>query len=212
MASIINISFFEVDCFIPQLGHLAVQSKVNTYINRYEPRFLTDLLGKTFYDAFTVGLAAPAPEQRWLDLKNGKTYTDTDGNTFVWEGLANATTKISAVANYVYYWYTRSDSAFSTGSGEVVPEVENGTRASFVHKQVQAWNEMVRLNYACLHFLQVNKDVYPEWEGWPGWYADTWLAFFSWWAGHWQWRPATYWWPLRCSRPDIFQTLNVFGW
>jgi hypothetical protein len=208
--SLINDTFFVVNAFVPQLGQLTVKEKLQLYIDRYEPKFLALLMGTAFAQAFVTGLAEPAPEQRWIDLRDGKTYTDDQGNTFVWPGLANSITKESAIALYVYYWFTRSNATFSTGSGEVAPEVENGTRANASAKQAQAWNEMLYLNFSFIHFMRVNKDVYPEWDG-TGWGTADYEYFLGWWPVYYASRPYFWWWPERCERPDIFYPINDFG-
>lgn len=212
MATVIDTSFFEIDPFIAQIGQLAVRENVQLFINRYEPRFLSVLLGNKTYLDFIEGIAEPAPAQKWLDLRDGKTYEDDKGNTFIWPGLANPDTKVSPIANYVYYWYTRSEASWGTGSGEVVPSVENGVRNSPDGKQVQIWRDMVRINYQCLHFLQTYKADYPDWKGY-GWNRGDYEYFFDWWPRHIAYPFGLLWWPSNRSiaRPDIFQDLNTFN-
>lgn len=209
--NLINNTFFKVGptCFIPQVSQLTISEKLMVFINRYEPEFLRILLGTTLYAAFKSGIEALAPEQRWIDLRDGKTYTDGNGNVLVWEGLANNITKISPIANYVYYWYSRSGASFSTGQGEIAPTAENGTRTNAAGKQAAAWNEMIRFNYACIHFLQAHKELYPEWDG-VGWGSGDYEYFFNWWPVYWSDFYA-YWWPDNCNKPDIFEPINEFG-
>lgn len=206
--AIIDSSFFILDCFVAQRGQPAVVENLNLHISRYEPRFFGELLGLDLYNAFKAGLAvvSPAtPEQRWIDLRDGKQYVDPAGKQVVFEGLGNSTTKVSPAANYIYYWYQRGKASTTTGSGEVLPYLENGIRFSPANKMVQAWGEMVRMNYSTIHFLRSNAEVYPEWQQ-PAWQHDEWAYFFENWLNF--YASCSWWWPQRRKRPDIFTPIN----
>lgn len=207
--ALIDKTFFVIDCSIAQLGQPTVVAKLTAYINRYEPQFLATLLGLQFYNDFKLGLLADPVEQRWSELRDGKEYTDVNGNLFKFEGVASSTTKISPIANYVYYWFTRNQATFSTGSGELAPDLENGTRADASEKLAYAWNEMVKLNFSVIHFLETNKTTYPEWKG-LNWSRSDYEYFFGWWPIYWN-AVYSYTWPEKCARPDIFIPINTFG-
>lgn len=206
--NLIDVTYFEVEPLIAQLNQQEVIERVQLFIARYEPRFLRQLLGNGLAKAFIEGLEPEEPAQRWLDLRDGKEYEDTAGNVFEWPGLASDETKISAIANYVYYWYTRDNASWSTGSGDVVPSVENGERVGPAAKQAQVWSDMIRLNYQCIHFLRTNKDTYPEWKGFNWSYAD--FAYFRAWFSPFV-TDHCFWWPNRLVRPDIFTPINAMN-
>lgn len=146
---------------IGQLGQQLVRDKVLNYVAKYEPRILSTLLGVVMYNEFSAWLAAPDATQRWIDLRDGVDYTDIHGELKHWPGLGNKSE--SAIANYVYYWYVRSDAIYLSGSGSAVSVNENSNRVSPFALQSTAWNEMVRLNYELFDYLRVNVLVYPEW-------------------------------------------------
>lgn len=212
MATVIDTTFFNIDPFIAQMGQLSVQENVQLFIARYEPKFLAVLLGNKTYLSLVAALEEPVLAEPWKSLVEGKTYEDDKGSTFIWPGLANPGTKVSAIANYVYYWYARSEASWATGSGEVVPDVENGTRNSPADKQVQIWADMVRLNYQCLHFLQTHKDEFPDWKGY-GWMRADYEYFFDWWPRYIAYPYGLLWWPSNRGlvKPDIFQNINTFN-
>lgn len=198
---LIDDTFYVRDAFIPQMGQLAVREDVALYQSVDEPELLNALLGIDLYAAFIAGLAVTTPEQKWLDLRDGKTYTDLHSQKRIWGGLANSATKVSPVANYVFYWYSRSTASWGTGAGQVLPKVDNGQRTSFSNKLTWAWNRMVDMNVSLVSFLNANAAIYPEWTP----IAESRYAVFTWpvwWGG----------WPLRhCLRGDLFQKINSFN-
>lgn len=64
-----------------------VPASVDWFIARYEPEFLTRALGLALYQALIAGYSQPTPDQNWVDLVQGKDYTDSCGNTVRWRGL-----------------------------------------------------------------------------------------------------------------------------
>jgi len=164
---LIDRTYFIGEINIPNTNQPAVQENIDYLIKKREPELLTQLFGYEMYKAFTTGLAAPTPEQRWLDLRDGVDYTDTDGLSRRWMGLVTkeaADPKQSLIANYVYYWFTRKEATQSSGVGEVVTKTENSKRVSPISKQVRAWNEMVNWIWELYDYLEAKEADYPELE------------------------------------------------
>lgn len=157
---IIDTSYFFGDILIGQLSEQAVQDKVNWFINQYEPEILRGLLG---YETYKL-MSAETPEQRFVDIKTGKEYTDEKGILRKWDGLVSG--KISLIAYYVYYWYQRSQSTTTSGTGEGKTQTQNAIPISAMDKMASAWNKMVTLNEELYCFLNTKKDVYTEWYDW----------------------------------------------
>jgi len=149
---IINSTYFINEIFIAgQANSVDIdssRSKLSGFINKYEPKFLTDLLGDVLYSEFKAGLLENPIPQKWTDLKNV---------------LANDTTKESPIANYVYYWFLRNASTTTVEVGESKQLTENAERVSSIDKQVRAWNEMVYWNRKVIIFLNTNISDYPNW-------------------------------------------------
>lgn len=149
---IINSTYFINEIFIAgQANSVDVdssRSKLLGFISKYEPKFLTELLGQDLYSDLTAGLLEGPIPQKWTDLKNA---------------LANDATKESPIANYVYYWYLRNASSTTVEVGESMQLTENANRVSSIDKQVRAWNEMVDLNKKVIIFLNQNTSDYPNW-------------------------------------------------
>jgi hypothetical protein len=87
----------------------------------------------------------------------------TDGAVPVIDLSANR----SLIANYVYYWYRRSNATQYAGIGEVMTKAENSDNANPRRKIASAWNEMNTWVEEFCAFMQATQDatplVYPEW-------------------------------------------------
>lgn len=161
---LITPSYFIGDNDIPNNTYAEVQSSVEWLIGNREPEYLKYILGPELYELFKVGIAAGSPAQIWLDIRDGKTYTSIDGRDKSWQGLVNATTFNSPIADYCYYWWLRANVSATTGVGEVENTVMNASMTNSRRKQAEAWNRMVEKNYYLFDFLRSNQEVYPEYD------------------------------------------------
>ncbi len=159
---LIDNTYFTGQLFLPGRGDVVESSKITQAINQREPEYLELVLGGPLYTAFMAGLLEDPIQQKWVDLRDGANY-NYKGVNHRWEGFVN-TVKRSPIANYVYYWYTRQGASYSTGTGEVLPRTENGTRTGGNDKGSNAWNTMIKYNLDLYMFLDVNSDDYPEWS------------------------------------------------
>ena len=139
-----------------------VEENVDYFVTKYESECLDRLFGYQFAKAFREGLEQPAPEQRWIDLRDGKEYT-FHSQLFKWIGFQNAQ-KESIIANYVYYQYVYDQLTQTVGIGEVATKAENAAKSSPIDKAVRAWNEMVNWIGNLHGYLNANRDVYPEYQ------------------------------------------------
>lgn len=144
---LIDSTYFVNELLIANISNTvdSTGSKITSFIEKYETRYLKELLGLGLYAEFIAGIAEDPIEEKWAVLL---------------DALRNDTTKESPIANYVYYWVMRNDATQSTGTGEVVANNENSRRVSPVDKMVRAWNEMVDWND--LIFEVLNNGNYPS--------------------------------------------------
>ena len=139
---IITPDIFEVGLKIGQVEHSDVAARVQWFINEYEPRYLSKLLGKALARLFREEYAKETHDARWDAL------------------AANVK---NMVARYVYFYYHIKNETVTTGVGEAIMKTENAERTTIAYKAVAAWNEMVEMN---LEFCQsIDRDVYPEYSG-----------------------------------------------
>jgi len=160
--AIIDKTYFRYPLSVPFQGDTA-QTELQYYIDRYEKEFLTYALGNSLYDAFMAGLAEPTIAQKWLDLRDGKTYNVVgfDGKTYPikWNGLKN-TEKKSFIA-FMVYWHILKDSYERFGNSLGISESENTTHSNPLLRMVLAFNDGIDL-YGSVPWYQMNFNDNPE--------------------------------------------------
>lgn len=104
-------------------------------IERYEPEYLSKVLGYGFYKEVLAALGDGSNvEQKYKDLVDGVDYT-VSGVLYQWRGLRHYT------ASYIYYWYMRMNFTDTTLVGEVSQKGENSIGVSVSDKMVKAYND-----------------------------------------------------------------------
>lgn len=200
-------TYFRGELTIANLSSLPVEESLGYFITKYETEFLNKVLGFAFAKLFIAGLTVvdPAtPDQRWLDLKYGKdfTYQTVEGN---WPGFVNSA-KVSPLANFIYYHFTRDQVTQTAGIGQVQTKGENSTSASSVTKLVRAYNEMVNMQIPLITFLLANPDEYPEFKFNP---ADIWSLSYSQWYNY--WLNHGYWPVSHICDGGLYKRINAFN-
>lgn len=185
MELIVDTSFFYGDLSIAQISTPAIASTVTNYIKQYEPRLLIDLLGFELYKLYDEGVTNDT--QKYLDIKDGKEYTNRAGRPASWRGFkeiikapvvavvadpdadppveavaAEAGIYSSLIANYIYCKWVKDQATASTGTGEKTAKAENAEDASPRYKIARAWNQMVDWNCELVEFLLTHETDYPE--------------------------------------------------
>lgn len=163
MANLIDTTYFVNEIAVAQVDFPPVADSLTTFIDKYEPIYLTRILGLQLYNDFIAGLAVVTPDQKWLDLRDGAEFTDSCGNLRRWTGFTNAQ-KVSPIAYYVYRQWLNNTAQNTTGSGQAAIETENAVRVNIVPKVNDIWNQMVDLNNLLAEFITVNKDDYGTWK------------------------------------------------
>jgi hypothetical protein len=154
----LSAAYFVGELLIPNISGTTTTEQANLLalqiaIAQHEPVFLELLLGYDLYTAYAAGIAAPSPDARWEALDE-KIYVE------------NSTLDIgfSPAAGYVYFHFQRTNATATLAGGEGSSAHENFTAQSNAPKQIQAWNEMVRLSELLQEWLDDNADTYPEWS------------------------------------------------
>lgn len=84
---LIDRTYFVGELNIPNTSQSAIGSQVDFFIEKYEEKFLNEVLGYTLHKALKVGLDVVPVAQRWTDLIEGVEYTDTNNQVRFWKGL-----------------------------------------------------------------------------------------------------------------------------
>src|SRR5678809_1036278 len=146
MANLIDSTYFIRDLSIGQGENATVQAVLVSFIDKYEQKYLLELMGYNFKKLYDTGITANTPI--YTDIRDGKEYTNRYGVLDRWRGLRDVTAKTSPIANYCYYWYERQGISKTMGDGEFILKPENKLAVSPVTKMARAWNEMVCWNKA----------------------------------------------------------------
>jgi hypothetical protein len=180
---ITDSSYFILDCNLP----VAQIPEISYYITKFEPEILKKCLGESLYNEFISGLSSQSIAQKWLDLRDGKTYVN-NGLTIVWPGFKNAQ-KESLLTYFIYYKFLYFNGNFATTSGMRVANSENSRVTDSRNEQVFAYNkcldligceeENIKQNYQIIKLLinnkstlynflkwsnEQNSSTYPNWE------------------------------------------------
>lgn len=134
----------------------ADEETLTAFIEKYEKKFLTEVLGYQNYTAFTTGIANSTAI--WISLRDGATYSMANGMTYQWEDLKRA------IACYVYFHWMRNEATQTTVIGESKAQAQNATNASPDFKLVRAWNEMVDIVWNMWTYLDSSLNVYTTWK------------------------------------------------
>lgn len=123
---LIDYTYFYGPLMVAQIGTAAVQSNLQQYINRYEPRIMDLLLGYELYRDFKAGLIEDPVLQKWTDLLYGKEYTDRKNNVRRWMGFVAYTDGITVNG------YTPSDIDFIVDTTPGIASGQNQYRNNFL--------------------------------------------------------------------------------
>lgn len=159
---IINSTYFINKLALPQVANPEGLIAVNNFIQQYEPEFLECALGFDLWQAFVAGVEDSGPEERWVLLLEGSSYT-LNGRNGKWQGFQNVA-KQSPIANYVFYQFMDNKAVDFVLTGNVVSDTENNRTVNGMDRMVDTWNRMVDLNHNLLNYLRANKSLYPEWK------------------------------------------------
>ena len=133
-----------------------VSAELEDFIYKYERICLVKCLGLPLFLEFEAvldktqanGLKVGADE-KWNELLNGKTYTNSAGEAVQWRGIRykskpTATEPdVSFLANFVYINYEQNYDVFRTGVGHAQPKGRNVEERSPAQKVTLAMREMV---------------------------------------------------------------------
>lgn len=190
--SLIDATYFIGELNIANTDEPATMSYLQVFIDQYEAEYLTLLLGPTLYASFLEGLALQPIPQEWIDLQNQLL-------------VINGTSKVSPIANFVYFYLIRRATYSSSGTGLTQPLNENSKVIDSKIETSRAWNQMNKLSFTVYKFLKANVSVYGCLPYDLRFLNNDWLyAWFDW----------SYWWgffPFNFRRliPEIFRPINV---
>lgn len=176
-----------------QLGQVDVQDNLSIFIQEHEPKMMQEALGYQLWEDLIAGLDADTPDQKWLDLIQGKEFVplstgmwppfywnypflDVYRNWYIpqnpvrkmqWIGFANDNKARypSPIACYVFYEYMRDQFTNLSAFGTVAGKSENAGPMLPNQKMSDAFNKMSRNIFFLWQFLEFSgTDVYASYD------------------------------------------------
>ena len=147
--SIVQISDFKGQIVIANSNQSYVAADLQIFIDKYEAKYLTILLGADLYQLLLDG---DPTEEKWIALKAA----------------------IKGTANYIYWYYIADQDMQTVGIGQVKTQAANSYVVSPNYKMVRAWNEMVEESYNTVQFISTNTADYGNYYI-ENFYYNSWL-------------------------------------
>ena len=154
MSNIIQIADFAGTQYsLPEQKYISYQN----YLDKYEKRFLVNLLGADLYDLFIADLVSGVPQtQRFIDIYDAFAIDDNNSVRYS-EGM-----KVAAL-QYVYFYAVRDLSVKKTNTGVVFNNNEVSTGPFYSgYNIVEAYNEAIKNAKEIQWYICDNDEVYPE--------------------------------------------------
>jgi len=128
------------------------------------PQYPLRQLVAELYDDYVAGIAAGTPDQKWLDLRDGDTYT-YGGEEFQYKGLDDL------LVPCIYALWVRETSDKFTNSSTVRNTLMNATAVSPGRRIADAYGKFIKKVGHCYDykdtlygFLTANYTTYPNWR------------------------------------------------
>lgn len=137
-------------------------SDLTSYIEKYEKKYLLELLGAELYDLFIADLTGTTPQipqtQRFIDIF--QEFRTTDNGCLVYsEGIKKM------LIQFVYFHILRDMPNVKTTQGSVRMSNENSMSNPYNgFNLVDSYNEGVSNSRAIQWYIYDNNEVYPEEE------------------------------------------------
>ena len=153
----ITREFFKGDLFLPAMKpSITDNNEVNSlqdFINGYTEKCLIECFGYTLFELVKTNSqedkAKDGVDVKWKNLIEGEIITMSDGSKKRWKGIAHKSIStldsndLSFIANYVYFFYERSEYIAKSTTGDVKLKAEGSVMANAGYKTSIAWNQFV---------------------------------------------------------------------
>lgn len=138
-----------------------------TYIERYEPILLAELLGVELYNLFIVDIELPLPDEIYTKLK--EPFMEQPNCE-----ILNSYGIVDMLCGFIYFLWLRDEKVQQTINGGAKLKGENSERSGD-SDLFQRYNESVDTYKAIQSYIMENSDVYPTFKG-----IEKGYAYMSW--------------------------------
>jgi hypothetical protein len=137
------------------------QAKLQDYINRYEPRYLKELFGITFYNEFKSDLLNNVPQSPNFLVLFNPLSEDMGYNFYYFNGIYEGVNQLDSegikemLKGFIYFEYVKDLSNQITPIGLVKPDNENSTVANTLFSMMYTrYNEAIRSYNSIRDFIR----------------------------------------------------------
>jgi hypothetical protein len=161
--SVLNITPGNFDDGTIKIGYSIHQSSdLQLFIDKWEKRYLQEMLGCALYDLFVADLVAGIPQNAiYLSIYNEFCVDENNcGRQKRSEGI------IEMIEKFIYWKYTRDQKVRNTPSGNVVNENEASRETDFPATRIYTtYNEGVESYCSIQWYICDNSTDYPTYNG-----------------------------------------------
>lgn len=133
---------------------------IDTFIEKYEKKYLKMLFGAKLYKLFIASLSGGTPQipqlQKFIDLFDEFEEDNAKRELVVSEGIRKM------LIQFIYFHYVRELETENSASGTVTNNTELGTNVRYQGNIITAYNEGVSNSRAIQWKLLENIEDYPE--------------------------------------------------
>lgn len=136
------------------------ESKIDAYIDRYEPYYLSQLLGKELKDLFISDLDVNnIPQTPIYETIYNPLSIDLDSQVVFSYGIKEM------LLGFIYYHFTKDETIKQTPVGSVKPNTENSLNVGTSQYLTNRFNESVESLIAIQRYIIENENDYPTFNG-----------------------------------------------
>ena len=153
----IDRTYFKGNLFVPMMKasvtDISDTNELDSFIEEYSNQCYLKCFGYTLLseinDNVQDGNVNENADQKWKDLINGEIVTLADGIKRNWKGLtykineSDENNSYGFAANYIYYFFERSQFVTKSTTGDQKPDAINATSVNPGYKVSIAWNKFV---------------------------------------------------------------------
>lgn len=136
------------------------QDKIQAYIDKYEKRYLVELLGKDLYDEFIADLVGGVPQDpRFLTIFE-PLEEDYNWTIIYSDGM------VEMLKGFIYFEYAKDLINQMTPMGNVLPQGENSTLNSTLYTMMYTrYNDACKTYKAIQEYITQHSGDYAEFNG-----------------------------------------------
>lgn len=142
---LVSLSDFVFPYVIPNASRM--ENTLSTFIQNEQENILREVLGDKLYEDFITGISVATPQQKWVDLRDGKSFIYA-GHTHLWKGMK------SVLRPWIYSKWVRYNITHFTGIGTVKSDAENSMVISSVFVEATFHNEAADNVHALIAFIE----------------------------------------------------------